>query len=75
MPLFFIFCFKLLSLSLLAMKKARKTKSVKLGKDKKQWNDLAQLYKSVDQPEIFQNLYQSHVASISVSKGKKSSVS
>ena len=56
------------------MKKARTNKAAKLGKDKKQWIDLAQLYKSVDQPEIFQNLYQSHVASVSVSKGKISTI-
>ncbi|KAI9491166.1 hypothetical protein BDB00DRAFT_874560 [Zychaea mexicana] len=49
-------------------KKARTTKTPKLGHDKKQWIDLAQLYKSVDQPEIFQNLYQAHVASVSTSK-------
>ncbi|KAI9262203.1 hypothetical protein BDA99DRAFT_438677 [Phascolomyces articulosus] len=49
-------------------KRSRTTKTAKLGRDKKQWIDLAQLYKSIDQPEIFQNLYQSHVASVEGSK-------
>ncbi|KAI8145657.1 hypothetical protein BJV82DRAFT_554475 [Fennellomyces sp. T-0311] len=51
-----------------ARKKARKAKAEKLGEDKKQWIDLAKLYKSVDQPEIFQNLYQARVATVSTAK-------
>ena len=50
-------------------KRVRVSKAPKLGADKKQWIDLAKLYKSVDQPEVFQNLYQSRVASIKKAKG------
>ncbi|KAI9317523.1 hypothetical protein BX666DRAFT_1857295, partial [Dichotomocladium elegans] len=49
-------------------KRARKAPESNLGREKKRWIELGTLYRSIDEPEIFQFLYQQHVASVQLTK-------
>lgn len=42
---------------------------MKIHGSKKQWIDLASLYKAIDEPEIFQSLYKTKVATLQLPKG------
>lgn len=54
-------------------KKARTSKSSqpKLDDSKKHWINLALLYRSIDEPEMFQHLYQCFVATQKLPKGEQ----
>lgn len=56
-------------LTLKASKKSRTSGKMKIHGSKKQWIDLATLYKAIDEPEIFQSLYKTKVATLQLPKG------